>query len=403
MAYIEGTDLRTLLQRERRLALDRALRVVGEVAGALDAAHAAGLVHRDVKPGNILLAEGEGERAYICDFGLARHVSSVSSLTGERGFVGTIDYVPPEQIEGGTIDRRADVYSLACVLYECLAGEPPFSGESELSVVFAHLNAPPPLFSDVRPELPRELDAVFATALAKSPDQRYATCGALADAAAAAAQGKTVAPLWRGRRRAVLTGAGVLAAAGAAAGGYLASRPEHSTAGPAITATSIAGAALGRTAHDYERLFGKPWRESRTEVTDHVKLTFPKRDVAVYFKGLTNTAVEITTWNRRYRTAEGLGPCSPISELRRTYGDRLKPAPFNVVQGRVYAYLVGKNLMFAASGRDPVPGPSKYVTAVALYYGNAPAANEAQGASPFAGFIALKETKCAVATPRATR
>src|SRR5437764_1387074 len=131
---------------------------------------------------SLVAAGRDGEHAYVCDFGLARHVSSVSSLTGERGFVGTIDYVPPEQIEGGTIDGRADVYSLGCVLYECLAGARPFARESELSVVFAHLNEPPPALSDLRPELPQAFDELFATALAKSPDDRYATCGELAAA-----------------------------------------------------------------------------------------------------------------------------------------------------------------------------------------------------------------------------
>jgi Serine/threonine protein kinase len=107
MEYVEGADLRELLQREGRLDPERAIDLIGQVGGALDAAHAVGLVHRDVKPRNILVAEdASGEHAYLCDFGLARHVSSVSSLTGERGFVGTIDYVPPEQIEGGK-DRRS--------------------------------------------------------------------------------------------------------------------------------------------------------------------------------------------------------------------------------------------------------------------------------------------------------
>src|SRR5439155_14408062 len=105
-------------------------------------------------------------------------------------FVGTIDYVPPEQIEGGTIDRRADVYSLGCVLFECLAGARPFDRESDLSVVFAHLNEPPPLLSNLRPELPAAFDAVFATALAKSPEDRYSSCRELITAARAALQGK---------------------------------------------------------------------------------------------------------------------------------------------------------------------------------------------------------------------
>ena len=208
MAYVDGSDLRKLLRREGRLEPERAVELVAQVAGALDAAHAAGLVHRDVKPGNILVAARDGaERAYVCDFGLARHVSSVSSLTGDRGFVGTIDYVPPEQIEGGTIDGRADVYSLGCVLFECLAGARPFDRESELSVVFAHLNDPPPRLTELRPDLPAAFDAVFETALAKSPDDRYSTCGELAAAARAALQGKVFARRRPRRRRVALAAA----------------------------------------------------------------------------------------------------------------------------------------------------------------------------------------------------
>src|SRR5207237_8029592 len=191
MDYVEGVDLRELLRRERRLEPRRAVDLIAQVAEALDAAHAAGLVHRDVKPGNILVSSnGDFESAYVCDFGLARHVSSVSSLTGERGFVGTIDYVPPEQIQGGTLDGRADVYSLGCVLFELLTGERPFDRESELSVVFAHLNDPPPRLSEARPDLPAAFDAVFATALAKSPEARYSSCAELAHAARSALQGK---------------------------------------------------------------------------------------------------------------------------------------------------------------------------------------------------------------------
>jgi len=234
MAYVEGTDLRQLLRAEGRLEPERALGLIGHIADALDAAHTAGLVHRDVKPGNILVTTQDGsEHAYICDFGLARHVSSVSSLTTDRGFVGTIDYVPPEQIEGGTIDGRADVYSLGCVLYECLAGERPFAGETELSILFAHLHEPPSPITDFRPELAPSLDTVFATALAKSPDDRYVTCGALVDAARAGLAGKPLAPRRRPRRRHFVLGAALLAAAvGAAIGGILASSGTARTARP---------------------------------------------------------------------------------------------------------------------------------------------------------------------------
>jgi serine/threonine-protein kinase len=219
MEFVAGVDLRELLREEGRLEPRRAVELVVQVAAALDAAHAAGLVHRDVKPGNILVAlEEDAERAYLCDFGLARHVSSVSSLTGERGFVGTVDYVPPEQIQGAPLDGRADLYSLGCVLFECLTGVRPFEADSELSVVYAHLNEPPPRVSDVRPEVPAAFDDVVATALAKAPADRYATCGELADAAEAALQGT---PLRRrrpaARRRVLLLVTGLVLVAGGAA------------------------------------------------------------------------------------------------------------------------------------------------------------------------------------------
>jgi ABC-type oligopeptide transport system substrate-binding subunit/predicted Ser/Thr protein kinase len=245
MAYVEGSDLRELLRREGRLTPERTLESLGHVAEALDAAHAAGLVHRDVKPGNILVAaRADGEHVYVCDFGLARHVSSVSSLTGERGFVGTIDYVPPEQIEGGTIDGRADVYSLGCVLFECLAGARPFDRESELSVVFAHLNEPPPRLTELRSDLPETFDAVFATALAKSPDDRYSTCGELIAAARAALQGKTFVRRTKRRRRALLAAVALLVAAGAAIGGIVASRGAHVNSVAAVEPLSLRPNAL---------------------------------------------------------------------------------------------------------------------------------------------------------------
>src|SRR5437870_1730340 len=226
MVYVEGADLRKVLRRDGRLEPKRALDLIAQVAKALEMAHKAGLVHRDVKPGNILVAEGpEGEHAYVCDFGLARHLSSVSSLTSDRGFVGTIDYVPPEQIEGETVDRRADVYSLGCVLYECLAGARPFDRDSELSVLFAHLNDPPPRLTDLQPDLPAAFDTVFATALAKSPGDRYATCGELAAAARAAMRGE-VLQRRRRRGRRILVAAAIVAVASAATAGVLLTRSE---------------------------------------------------------------------------------------------------------------------------------------------------------------------------------
>jgi serine/threonine protein kinase len=389
MEYVEGPDLRDLLRREGRLDPERTLELLGQVAAALDAAHAAHLVHRDVKPANILVASGpDGRRAFVCDFGLARHVSSPGSLTGDRGFVGTIDYVSPEQIEGSPIDGRTDVYSLGCVLFECLAGQRPFERESELAVVFAHLNEPPPRLSELRPELPEAFDDVFASALAKSPDDRYSSCGELVDAGRAALQGAPV-NVRRTRRRPVVLAAAAIAAAAAVILGLLVSA-EHGHAA-AISPAAIDGAPLGLQPSAYVKRFGRP--SSRSELPDsgHTKLAFARQKVAVYFyfKGLSNSAVEITTWNRAFRTAEGIGPCSTIADAKRVYGRRFRPNPWNVIGGKVFAYSVGNQLTFAAQG--PAGVPSKRVSAVVLYYGTSRGAHRD---AKFASYIALNEQHC---------
>ena len=393
MVYVDGCDLRELLRRHRRLEPERALDLLGQVADALDAAHAAGLVHRDVKPGNVLVTEtADGEFAYVCDFGLARHVSSVSSLTGERGFVGTIDYVPPEQIEGGAIDGRADVYALGCVLFECLAGQRPFERESELSVVFAHLNEPPPRISELRPELPEAFDVVFATALAKSPDDRYSSCRELIEAARAASRGKVLARRKR-RRPLVLAGIAVVAAAGATVGGVLATGGASTTAGPPeITQTAIDGARLGLPAASYDRLFGERGRKDVFNMPQFNVDIFGDRGLSAYFDQGTDRGIIVTTWNKNFRTAAGIGPCSTIADARASYGSAFRPSSHSTIKGKVYAYLLGRNLVFAANGKPP--HPSKYVTAVALYDGSAPGADKPGGTVAYAGFVALSETNC---------
>ena len=212
MRFIDGLDLREILKRDGSLSPERAVDVAGQVAGALDAAHALGLVHRDVKPGNVLIEPANaGEHAYLCDFGLAKHISSVNSLTGDRAFVGTIAYISPEQIEGSAIDARADVYSLGCMLFECLTGRTPFERETEIATVYAHMNEPPPRPSDVQPGLPEGFDAVIAKALAKAPDDRYASCGELAAASEAALRGEL--PRHGRSRRRLVVGALVAAIA----------------------------------------------------------------------------------------------------------------------------------------------------------------------------------------------
>jgi serine/threonine-protein kinase len=410
MAYVRGPDLRRLLQDEGRLEPARAVALVAQVAEALDAAHSVGLVHRDVKPGNILIEQqADGEHAFVCDFGLARHVSSVSSLTGERGFVGTIDYVPPEQIEGGTIDGRTDVYSLGCVLYECLAGRRPFERESELSVVFAHLHDQPPAITAIQPGLPAPFGDVFGTALAKSPEDRYATCGELAEAAAAALQGKVLARRRLGRRRLVLTAVAIVAAVAAPTGAVLATRGGPDISRPsAISQTSIDGAQLGLRQGAYQALFGgsgilvnqaRPGQEGKgsqggkTPGSAYPTLAFNAQKVWVFFpRGIKGRAEIVTTWNKDFKTDRGIGPCSTIPQLLKAYGNRVKPDYYGTVGNAVFMYQVGKNLLFSASGRHP----SSFVTAVGLFNGSAKGADDPGGALPWAGFVTGWETPTCV-------
>ena len=238
MRHIDGEDLRARLARGGPLEPQDALDLVAQIAGALDEAHARGLVHRDVKPANILL-DADGQ-AYLSDFGLAKHASSASSLTGDHSFVGTIAYVAPEQIRGEEIDGRADVYSLGCVLYEALADRPPFDRESELAVVFAHLHEPAPRITDARPELPSGMDHALRKAISKDPRERYATCGALVDAARGALAGQRAS---RGRPGRLAIGSGLAAIAAAAAIAVLVLGSGDDSA-PPVHRLAVAGPGL---------------------------------------------------------------------------------------------------------------------------------------------------------------
>jgi YVTN family beta-propeller protein len=178
MRYVEGEDLAQRL-RGGRLEPAEAVGLVGQVAAALDAAHAHGLVHRDVKPSNALIAPAAaadgGDHVYLADFGLTV-TSRDGALAAEAGLAGTVDYVAPEQIQGERVTDRADVYALGCVLYECLVGRPPFAGPSEVATIYAHLEEEPPSASEHQSELPKAIDAVLARALAKTPEERYSSC-----------------------------------------------------------------------------------------------------------------------------------------------------------------------------------------------------------------------------------
>lgn len=182
MRWVDGTDLRALLAAEGPLAPDRAVRLLRPVASALAAAHRRGLVHRDVKPANVLIARGDGdEHVYLTDFGIARHTKG-ASLTRTGVFVGTVDYTAPERIEGGKGDAASDIYSFGCMLFEALTGHVPFDRPTEVVTMFAHVNDPVPHAADEVPGIPKRLDAVIACAMAKNPADRFHSASELASA-----------------------------------------------------------------------------------------------------------------------------------------------------------------------------------------------------------------------------
>jgi hypothetical protein len=237
MRYVEGTDLSDLVRAEAPLDPARAVAIARQLGNALDAAHARGLVHRDVKPSNVLL--DADEHVYLADLGLTRRLDEHGPRLGDARSVGSPAYVAPEIIEGRTADGRADVYSLGCVLYECLTGQPPFTAGSRLAIAWAHLEQEPPRTSARNPTLPEALDAVVRKALAKDPNERYQTCAALvADAEEAIGQHARAS-----RRRVLLLAAVVVIAlvAAAVAAAVIARQPgdETSLAAPAVRENTV--------------------------------------------------------------------------------------------------------------------------------------------------------------------
>ncbi|HEX2102567.1 MAG TPA: serine/threonine-protein kinase, partial [Solirubrobacteraceae bacterium] len=201
MRYVEGSDLRTLVRAAGRLGPARAAQIASQVASALDAAHERGIVHRDVKPANVLL--GTGDHAYLTDFGLTKRIASHSGSTRTGGWVGTLGFVAPEQIRGQRVDARADVYALGCVLFYMLAGTAPYQRDSDEATLWAHLNDDPPSLTAYAEGTPHALEAVVWRALAKDPDHRFPSAGDLGRAALAAVGRAAAAP----RERRVATGA----------------------------------------------------------------------------------------------------------------------------------------------------------------------------------------------------
>ena len=184
MPIIIGTDVGTLLKREGPMSPQRAVRVIEQLAAALDAAHAAGLVHRDVKPSNALMANGDF--TYLIDFGIA-HDAAATKVTKTGAIIGTLAYMAPERFTTGVADARADVYSLTCMLHECLTGTQPYPGDSAEQQITGHLTLDPPKPSSLNPAVPAAFDDVIARGMAKQPAERFASAGELARAASAAA------------------------------------------------------------------------------------------------------------------------------------------------------------------------------------------------------------------------
>jgi serine/threonine protein kinase len=184
MRYVPGGDVGSLIRRLGPLPIARAAAIVSAVASALDAAHAAGLVHRDVKPANMLVdaRPDRPDHVYLSDFGLTKGPWSSAGLTSAGYFMGTLDYSAPEQIRAQKVDARTDEYALACVAFALLCGTPPFHRHDGVAVMNAQLSAPPPMLTSIRPSLPSVVDEVMRRALAKNPGDRYPSCGKFADA-----------------------------------------------------------------------------------------------------------------------------------------------------------------------------------------------------------------------------
>jgi hypothetical protein len=180
MRYVSGTDMRQMLKKRGRLIPSVALSLIGQAARALDAAHRRGLVHRDVKPGNLLIERGDDDddpdHVYLADFGITKHAMDRTGMTSSGQFLGTVDYVAPEQIQGMSVLGLADQYSLGCVVYECLTGRVPFEKDLDAAIIWAHVQESPTMATALRPDLPPAVDHVFARVLAKEPGDRYANC-----------------------------------------------------------------------------------------------------------------------------------------------------------------------------------------------------------------------------------
>jgi serine/threonine protein kinase len=246
MRLVDGTDLESHVKADGSLSAQRTASIVTQVASALDAAHAKGLIHRDVKPANIMISSGSGgsEVAYLTDFGLTKRPDQTTGITRTGQFMGSVDYAAPEQFEGKPLDPRTDEYSLACLAYHCLTGRVPYQRDQEAAVMFAHLKTSPPKVSEVRTDLSPRVDVVVSKGMAKRPESRYPSAGAFADDLrdALSPEPGATPPGGPRRRGMALLAAGVVVAAVVAGILFLSNRSNpHPKARPRGGATPSSG------------------------------------------------------------------------------------------------------------------------------------------------------------------
>lgn len=330
MRLVEGRDLRELVTIEGALDPPLAASVIHAVAAGLDAAHAAGLIHRDVKPANVLVGEGADDgRVYLTDFGISRTTGRGETVTGTGELIGTADFVAPEQIAGEEVDERSDVYALGAVLHYALTGEPPFPRDSELATLFAHSHAPRPRPSEVRPGVNPRIDAVVAKAMAVDPDERFPTAGALARALDAVLEDERTEPLGappRGRHRrrrsrapwliaaAAIAGVAAVGVALALSGGDPGDDPGSNAEGPAVDASIEVGRRPVAIDVGPERIWVAAREGDEVDAIDkrtrevelEVELPSPS-SVAVGFDSVWATSKE-TDALYRLDPLEGVGP-----------------------------------------------------------------------------------------------
>jgi serine/threonine protein kinase len=372
MRYVEGSDLRKVLTADGALDPWRALSILSQTGSALDAAHAEGLVHRDVKPGNILLAQPGTvfERAFLTDFGVTKRMDPGTALTRTGQFVGTVDYVAPEQILAEPVDGRTDVYSVGCVLYESLTGRAPYRRPTDVATIYAHLQDDVPSLDERQPAA---MQAVIDRSLAKAKDDRYPTCGALVEAARSAMPDDTrptavltaptpsTPPRRSGRPIAVVATVALVAALVAAVA--LATRPERSDAGSTSTPppTSPPPSAVAAGPLIWQDARWLEWADVPGEVAFNDSLLM--RDGVVIAVGHadigTNEDAVVWTqragrWDRHYVDGKGTPGLQRISGIAEV-GDRLIAVGYNDAVAAAWYSDDGGSAWQAAQGMAGAP------------------------------------------------